>query len=85
MIRLEFSWAVALYMVLTAVAFIAYWFFFDRVKSLPNRSISDRNVWKCSICTLYYIDSRNSDISLCPRCGSYNKKQTNLPQKGVKS
>ncbi len=79
MIRIEFSWAVALYISFTAVGFIIYWFVFERIINLPNRSLSERSVWQCSICTLYYIDSRNSQISTCPRCGSYNKKRSNLP------
>jgi len=83
MINIEFSWAVALYITFTAVAFLVYWFVFDRVKKLPNRSLSERSVWQCSICTQYYIDSKNSGISVCPRCGSYNKKQNNLPQRGA--
>ncbi|MFA5147948.1 MAG: hypothetical protein WC491_02335 [Candidatus Omnitrophota bacterium] len=83
MIRIELSWAVALYITFTAVGFIVYWLMFDRTKNLPNRSLSERSVWQCSICTQYYIDSKNSQISTCPRCGSYNKKQSNLPQKGV--
>lgn len=84
MIKIEFSWAIALYMSLTAVALIAYWFIFERVGDLPNRSISERNVWQCSICTFFYIDSKNSEISTCPRCGSYNKKQVSVPEKEVK-
>ncbi|OGX33908.1 MAG: hypothetical protein A3F87_04910 [Omnitrophica WOR_2 bacterium RIFCSPLOWO2_12_FULL_51_24] len=83
MIRLEFSWAVALYLSICLGVLILYWAFFEKVKSLPNRSVSDRNVWHCAICTYFYIDSRHSDISVCPRCGSYNKKQIADPEKEV--
>ena len=85
MIRLEFSWAVALYLSICLGALMLYWAFFEKVNTLPNRSVSDRSVWHCVICTYFYIDSRHSDISVCPRCGSYNKKQTANPEKEVKA
>ncbi len=83
MIRMDLSWAVALYITFTAVAYLIYWFVFEKTRNLPNRSLSERSVWQCSICTQYYIDSKNTGISACPRCGSYNKKQHGLPQKGA--
>lgn len=84
MITIELSWAAALYLSVCVGVLIIYWAFFERVKTLPNRSASDRNVWHCSVCTFFYIDSRHSDISACPRCGSYNKKQIANQEKEVK-
>ena len=84
MIRLELSWAAALYISLCVGAVVIYWVFFEKARDLPNRSVSDRNVWHCAVCTYFYIDSRHSEISLCPRCGSYNKKQTTTQEKEVK-
>jgi len=84
MISIEFSWAAAIYISVCAVALISYWAFFERVRRLPNRSVSERSVWQCAICTYFYIDSRHSDISACPRCGSYNKKQGVNPEREAK-
>ena len=84
MIPVEFSWAAAIYVTASISAVVIVWLFFDRVKAFPNRSLSERSVWQCSICTFYYIDSKNSDISVCPRCGSYNKKHPANPEKEVK-
>lgn len=84
MIRLEFSWAAALYICICMGAFLLYWIFFEKTKGLPNRSVSNRSIWQCGICTYFYIDSRHSDISVCPRCGSYNKKQISNSEKEVK-
>ncbi len=84
MIKLEFSAAVALYLSLTALALIFYWLFFEKPKDMSNKSVSDRNVWRCSICAYFYIDSKHSTISVCPRCGSYNKKEEAISQKEAK-
>jgi rubrerythrin len=37
------------------------------------------HIWKCSVCFNDYVDSKHEDISVCPVCGSYNKKE----EKGV--
>lgn len=75
MIALEFSAAAALYLSLVTVIFFAYWAFFERPEKFGGSPAADRHVWQCAICTYCYIDSRNSAISVCPRCGSYNSKE----------
>ncbi|KPK38422.1 MAG: hypothetical protein AMJ78_10035 [Omnitrophica WOR_2 bacterium SM23_29] len=84
MIVLEFSFAVALYIFLTTIALLLYWLFFEKAKYFKDYSLSDRHVWQCSICTYFYIDSKHTTISVCPRCGSYNEKVTTSFQKEVK-
>ncbi|MDP3786605.1 MAG: hypothetical protein Q8R05_03530 [Candidatus Omnitrophota bacterium] len=84
MITLEFSVAAALYLSLVTGIFFVYWMFFERSSASGGESAADRYVWQCPICTYCYIDSRHSAISVCPRCGSYNKKQESIPQKEVK-
>ena len=32
-------------------------------------------IWRCSVCFNNYVDSKHEDISVCPLCGSYNKKE----------
>jgi rubrerythrin len=36
--------------------------------------LDERFIWFCSICTYTYINTKGEHISMCPRCGSYNKK-----------
>ena len=31
--------------------------------------------WRCSVCSHSYIDSKHDEMSVCPLCGSYNKKE----------
>lgn len=84
MIKLEFSLAITLYIFLTTIALLFYWVFFEKSKYFKDHSSSDRYVWQCSICTYFYIDSKHSTLSVCPRCGSYNEKQSASYQKEVK-
>ena len=38
-------------------------------------------IWKCSVCLNTYVDSKHEDMSVCPVCESYNKKEI---EKGVR-
>jgi len=40
--------------------------------------LNARHVWICSICTHSYINTRDEKISVCPRCGSYNSRDTDI-------
>lgn len=31
-------------------------------------------IWHCAVCTYSYVNTKDEQISVCPRCGSYNKK-----------
>ena len=74
MIKIEFSLAVALYLVLTTCLVLLIIIFKNRKD--PKQFFSEKNfLWQCSICTYVYVDSRHTSISQCPRCGSYNKKE----------
>ncbi len=85
MIILEFSAAAAIYLSLAVMALLLYWAFFEKPKSSGGaRSAVDRHIWQCAICTYFYIDSRHSEMSVCPRCGSYNKKAAENTEKEEK-
>ena len=74
MLKIEFSAAVALYLVLTTFLVLLILIFEN--KKEPRQFSSEKNfLWQCSICTYVYIDSRHANISQCPRCGSYNRKE----------
>jgi hypothetical protein len=74
MIKIEFSLAVALYLILTTCLVLLIFVF--KNKKDPKQFSSEKNfLWQCSICTYVYVDSRHVNISQCPRCGSYNKKE----------
>ncbi|MEI8176523.1 MAG: hypothetical protein WCG78_06610 [Candidatus Omnitrophota bacterium] len=75
MIRLELSFAVALYLIFTVIGLFTLWAFFERKETLKEVNPEEKFVWQCSICTYFYVDSQHDDISACPRCGSYTKRQ----------
>jgi len=73
MINLDFSYAVAAYSVISLGAIFLAWLT-RRESSDRDLSLDERFIWFCSICTYTYINTREDNISVCPRCGSYNKK-----------
>jgi len=74
MIKIDFSLAVALYLILTTC--IALLLLVLKNNKEPEKFSSEKNfLWQCYICAYAYIDSRHADISKCPRCGSYNSKE----------
>jgi len=75
MIKIEFSLAIALYIALTVSLVLILWLILERKKVIKFSSAEDRFFWQCNICTYVYVDSKNSVISQCPRCRSYNKKE----------
>ncbi|NQT74906.1 MAG: hypothetical protein HQ566_00110 [Candidatus Omnitrophica bacterium] len=75
MIKIEFSLAIALFLILTVCLVLISWMFFDKKKQLGPFSSEKAFFWQCSICTYVYVDSKHNTISQCPRCGSYNKKE----------
>jgi uncharacterized paraquat-inducible protein A len=75
MIKLEFSIAVAVYIILTACLVLLAWVVFEKRGVLKQFSSEKDLFWQCAICTYVYVDSRHTKISQCPRCGSYNKKE----------
>jgi hypothetical protein len=81
MIRLTVSWMIFFYTLFSVIIILFIWIISnsrDR-KKVVLRDID--NIWKCSVCSNDYIDSKHEDISVCPLCGSYNKREE---EKGVR-
>jgi len=75
MIKIEFSLAVALYIIITVCLALAAWLVFEKKEGLKKFPSEKEFFWQCAICTYVYVDSRHSRISQCPRCGSYNNRE----------
>lgn len=75
MIKLELSLAVSLYLIFSVIGILIIWVFFEKRKGLRRINPEEKFVWQCPICTFFYIDSQNDEISVCPRCGSYNSRE----------
>ncbi len=76
MIKIEFSLGIALYIFVTAGLIVVLWAFFEKKKKWSGfLSWDKRFFWQCDTCMYVYVDSKHANISKCPRCGSYNKKE----------
>ena len=74
MIDIDFSSGIALYVFGFLAAFLILWLATKKQKD-KDLSLDRRFIWFCSICTYTYVNTHDDKISLCPRCGSYNKKR----------
>ena len=77
MIKIDFAVATALYLTFFAVGILFLWVYLDRNK-FKKYSSDDAYMWQCSVCMHHYVDSIHKDISVCPVCGSYNKRSRSL-------
>lgn len=74
MLKMEISTAVFFYMLFTAVLMLVMWSFFSFGTRLRTFASDEKYIWHCHICAHTYVDSRNEEISVCPRCASYNER-----------
>ncbi len=74
MIKLDISMALFIYLLVTVVGILIIWCFFNFGTKLKVFSSDEKDIWHCSICSFTYVDSKNSEISKCPRCSSYNQR-----------
>jgi len=73
MIKIDFSLAIALFIIFFISLILIIWLLSKKQKD-KDLSLDDRFIWFCSVCTYTYINTKEDAISVCPRCGSYNKK-----------
>ena len=74
MITINFYTAVAVYLLLCVMLVFGIWLFTKRQKD-KKLSLDPRFIWFCSVCTYTYVNTREDVLSVCPRCGSYNRKE----------
>jgi len=74
MINLDFSSAIAWCIAAAIAAVFCAWLFGARQKE-KGLLLDDKFLWFCSVCTYTYISTTEKAITVCPRCGSYNKKE----------
>jgi len=75
MIQFEFETAIFLYLLVSIFIFLFAWILFSKIK-IPSEYVGGLDsIWQCLICTYIYVDSKNEQISKCPRCKSYNERK----------
>ncbi|MFH1459295.1 MAG: hypothetical protein ABIG64_02820 [Candidatus Omnitrophota bacterium] len=75
MINLEIAQAIAFYLLFFIVFFLGGYSFFYLKRTQDKLHCKEYKLWKCSICTFVYSSVFASKMTVCPRCGSYNKKE----------
>ncbi len=73
MINLDFGFGVSLYLFLCLAIVCLAWYLTRRSRD-KDLSLDPRYIWHCSVCTYTYVNTKEEALSVCPRCGSYNKK-----------
>jgi hypothetical protein len=68
---MRFNLTLSLFLGIPITVIILLWLF----KKEPVLSLSEDEVWECEICLGVYSAPRGEEITKCPFCGSYNKKQ----------
>ena len=74
MISIDFSIAISLYLFVLISTVLLVWLL-TKMQKDKNLSLDPKFIWFCSVCTYTYINTKEEAISICPRCGSYNKKE----------
>jgi hypothetical protein len=74
MITLDFLTAATIALGLPLSLMAAFWLFRTGGGARKHRPLDPRFVWICSICTYNYVNTLEETISVCPRCGNFNKR-----------
>lgn len=76
MIRLEIGTLIFFYILFSVIIILVIWLVsgYNRMKKASRKSLVDY-ICKCLVCMHTYVDSKNEELSVCPLCGSYNKRE----------
>jgi len=74
MILLEFRQVVAVYVLVFIVLFVGG-LTFSLLGKKGKRHKDILTLYQCSICTVVYTSVADKEMTICPRCGSYNQKE----------
>ncbi len=74
MIKLDITTLIFFYTICSVIAILVVWIVFGYRKTKRFQAKETDYIWKCVVCTNTYIDSKHEDMSVCPLCGSYNKR-----------
>jgi len=74
MISIDFSLAISLYLFLLVNIILVAWLLFSKRQKDRDLSLDPKFIWFCSVCTYTYVNTKEDAISVCPRCGSYNRR-----------
>ena len=74
MISLDITTLIFLYTLFSVIIILIIWIIYGYIGVRRFSPKDIRYIWKCPVCSHIYVDSKHEDMSVCPLCGSYNKK-----------
>lgn len=78
MIKLDISTVIFFYTLFSGIVILILWIV-SGYKGIKKASPKYADyLWKCTVCANTYIDSKHVDVSACPLCGSYNKREDSV-------
>jgi rubrerythrin len=73
MIIIDFTFFLACLETAVVAAGFTLWYL-ERPHRKKELFLDPKYIWFCTVCTYTYINTKDDVISVCPRCGVYNKK-----------
>ena len=73
MIIVDFTILMACVESMAVAAGFTLWYL-QRPQRKKEPFLDPKYIWFCAVCTYTYINTKDDVISICPRCGGYNKK-----------
>ena len=78
MIKLDITTLLFFYILFSVIIILVIWMVFGYRELKKVAPKYTEYVWKCTVCAHTYVDSKHVDISACPLCGSYNKREDSV-------
>lgn len=75
MIKMDLSTFVSLHIFISVIVVLICWIFFEIRARIDGVKSEEKHIWRCNICANVYIDSLSDELSKCPNCGSFIKRQ----------
>ncbi len=75
MIKLDISSLIFFHILFTVITVLIIWLLsaLGNTKRFTPKDVEF--IWKCALCANVYVDSKHEEMSICPLCGSYNKRE----------
>ena len=76
MIEISLGSAVLFYGIVIAVGIAVTWLFTEFSAARAYTALEQQDLWRCDFCTFTYLDRSGLRVSRCPRCQSFNVKES---------
>ena len=75
MIKVDLTATLAIYLFILVVGFLIVWLISDYSRKDKTTATKKNSIWQCGVCTHIYLLDEDQNISRCPNCKSYNKRE----------